>query len=141
MAIKVALQNPHTKEIRLVKLGWSWVLFFFSSFFGVPLFLRKLKSWGYLMLGLAIATPVFALLTANPLGSFLHTLTLCSSFAWSIYLGLKGNEITAKTWLARGWQFVDPNAETTKFAKMRWSMFDQPLSSASGDQVTQQTTP
>ncbi len=139
MAIKVALQNPHTNEIRLVKLGWSWVLFFFSSFFGVPLFLRQLKSWGYLFLVLAIAIPVFALLTTNPLGSFLHTVTLCSSFVLSAYLGIKGNEITAKTWLSQGWQFVEPNADATKFAKMQWGIADQPPPSlsATAGQVSQ----
>lgn len=139
MAITVALQNPQTKEIRLVKVGWSWVLLFFSSFFGVPLFLRKLKSWGKFMLGLAIATPILSLLTTNPIGSFLYTVTLCANFALSVYLAINGNEITAKTWLSRGWQFVDPNAETTKFAKMRWGILDQPQSTPSetADQVTQ----
>lgn len=138
MSIKVALQNPQTKEIRLVKVGWSWVLFFFSSFFGIPLFLRKLRSWGYLMLGLGVATPILALLTTNPFGSFLHFVTLCANFAFSIYLGIKGNEITTKTWLAQGWQFADPNAEATKFAKMQWGIFDQPQStpSATTSQVT-----
>ena len=51
MAINVALQNPQTKETRLIKVGWSWTLFLFSGFFGIPLFRRKLMSWAYLFLG------------------------------------------------------------------------------------------
>ena len=48
--MKVAMTNPKTGEVREVKVGWSWILFLFSGFFGLPLFLRKLHVWGGIFL-------------------------------------------------------------------------------------------
>jgi hypothetical protein len=125
MAIKVALQNPQTKEIRQVKVGWSWVLFLFSGFFGIPFFLRKLKSWAYLFLGFNIVY-IVATLSGSAIGEFVSFVDMVADTAFLILIGVKGNEITAKTWLAEGWQFVDPSGDATKFAKTQWGIADQP---------------
>lgn len=50
MAVRAAFRNPRTGELREVKVGWSWTLFFFSGLFGLPLFLRGLHVWGALFL-------------------------------------------------------------------------------------------
>lgn len=42
----VLMKNSKTNETKEVKVGFSWTLFFFSGFFGIPLFLRKLYRWG-----------------------------------------------------------------------------------------------
>jgi hypothetical protein len=42
--IKVTMKNPKTGESKEIKVGWSWILFLFSCFLGLPLFLRKLSS-------------------------------------------------------------------------------------------------
>lgn len=39
-----------------------------------------------------------------------------------IFLGIKGNEMTAKNYLENDWTFVDPNSEITNMAKMRWGI-------------------
>ena len=44
--MKVQLKNTTTGEVVQIKVGWSWTLFFFSPFLGIPLFLRKLHVWG-----------------------------------------------------------------------------------------------
>jgi hypothetical protein len=123
MAIKVALQNPQTKVTRLVKVGWSWTLFLFSGFFGIPLFLRKLKSWAYLFLGFNVVY-IVATLSGGALGEFVSFVDMAADTAFLILIGIKGNEITAKTWLSQGWQFVEPSADATKFAKLRWGISD-----------------
>src|SRR3979490_2309475 len=46
MAINIAFQNPQSGDIRFVKVGWSWVLFFFSGILGIPLFQWRLYAWG-----------------------------------------------------------------------------------------------
>ena len=48
--MKVAMTNPKTGEVKEVKVGWSWILFLFSGFFELPLFLRKLHVWGGIFL-------------------------------------------------------------------------------------------
>ena len=125
MAIKVALQNPQTKEIRQIRIGWSWALFLFSHFLAIPLFRRKLTSWAYLFLGFDIVFVVTAL-SHGPISSFVSFVSLVAEWALLFLLGFKGNEITAKTWLSQGWQFAEPNADATKFAKLQWGISDQP---------------
>ena len=51
MRIEVPFKHPQTGETRRVKYGWSWTLFFFSGFLGLPLFLRGLTTWGAVFAG------------------------------------------------------------------------------------------
>jgi hypothetical protein len=125
MAIKVALQNPQTNEIRHVKVGWSWVLFLFSGFFGIPLFRRKLETWARLFLGFNVAYFATAW-SSGAVATFISFVVLVAEWALLFLLGFKGNEITAKTWLSQGWEFADANADAAKFAKLQWGISDQP---------------
>jgi hypothetical protein len=125
MAIKVALQNPQTKETRLVKVGWSWTLFLFSGFFGIPLFRRKLMSWAYLFLGFNVVF-ILAAISGSATSNFFSFVSMVAEWALLFLLGFKGNEITAKTWLSEGWQFAESDADATKFAKLQWGISDQP---------------
>ena len=95
-------------------------------------------TWAYLFLGIDIAFFILALFS-SPAANFLSFVMLIGEWALLFLLGIKGNEITAKTWLAQGWQFMDANADATKFAKMQWGIFDQPKStpSATAGQITQ----
>jgi hypothetical protein len=135
MAIQVALQNPQTNEIRHVKVGWSWVLFLFSGFFGIPLFRRKLETWARLFLGFNVAYFATAW-SSGAVATFISFVVLVAEWALLFLLGFKGNEITAKTWLSQGWQFAEPNADATKFAKLQWGISDHsPDMSSSTAQV------
>ena len=125
MAIKVALQNPQTNEIRHVKVGWSWVLFLFSGFFGIPLFRRKLETWARLFLGFNVVYFATAW-SSGAVAIFISFVVLVAEWALLFLLGIKGNEITAKTWLSQGWQFTEPTADATKLAKLQWGISDQP---------------
>ena len=40
----------------------------------------------------------------------------------NIYIGFKGNEITAKNYVENGWEFLEPNLEITNMAKMKWGL-------------------
>ncbi len=125
MAIKIALKNPKNDEARQVKVGWSWDLFLFSGLFGIPLFRRGLTTWARLFL----AFNVIYFLTAwshGALANFIFFVVFVAQWALLFLLGFKGNEITAKTWLSEGWQFADPNADATKFAKLQWGISDRP---------------
>jgi hypothetical protein len=37
-----------------------------------------------------------------------------------IFMGIKGNEMTAKNYLESGWVFSEPDSEQVKIAKARW---------------------
>ena len=114
----IALSNPRTNQVKEFKTGWSWTCFFFSSFFGIPLFLRKLTV-------LAIAVIVFdivyyTMIIAQTIASLqviadgggLTTLIALSGvttvlgfviFGLAIWLGIKGNRMGIEAHKKQGW--------------------------------------
>ncbi|WP_034627626.1 hypothetical protein [Desulfocurvibacter africanus] len=113
----VQFKNPRTGELKQVKIGWSWTLFFFSGFLGIPLFMRKLTTWGALMAGLWFLNMVTSIYEPDAVAIF--TL-LFIGFAG--FFGAKGNEMTAKNYLDNGWEIVDPSSDFVKMAKLKWKM-------------------
>jgi hypothetical protein len=39
-----------------------------------------------------------------------------------IWLGIRGNEMTAKNYLELGWNFTNPDSDEVKFAKGKWGI-------------------
>jgi hypothetical protein len=109
-----------------VKVGWSWFLFFLSGVFGIPLFMRKLTLWGFVFLAFNVIGLAGLIAGDNPAAQLMTILVQLLGFGLTIFMGAKGNEITAKNYLSLGWRFVEPESDMTKYAKMRWQMFDQP---------------
>jgi len=127
--MKVLMNNPKTGELKRIKVGWSWVLFFFSTFFGIPLFLRRLYVWGILINVINFSTSISqSLADLEPKDVALVALTACIlDLTLMIFFGVKGNELTAKNYLEHGWVFADPDAQETWYAKTRWSLaIDRP---------------
>ena len=119
MQIKVGFQNIHTGEVRQVKVGWSWVLFFFSTFLGLPLFLRGLVTWGAMYAGFSVLNMIGSLASSSAgLSLSFVGLALC------IFMGVKGNEITAKSLLSQGWLVKDADSEITRIGLARWGITD-----------------
>ena len=115
--MKVQFKNTITGEIVQIKVGWSWTLFFFSSFLGIPLFLRKLHVWGGVFLALWAINLIFA--SVEPAMLLILQLVF---IGLSIWLGIKGNEMTAKNLLEKGYEFVDPDSDLAKYAKGKWGL-------------------
>jgi hypothetical protein len=121
--MKASLRNPRTGEVVDVKVGFDLVLFLTSWFLGVPLFLRKLNVWGAFMFALTIVydlAPRTLKDAPDELSSVIGGLVLYGAF--SLFFGIKGSELTAKNYLDLGWQFVNPEAEETKAAKLTWGI-------------------
>ena len=118
----VALQDPRTGEIRSVKIGWSWTLYFFASFFGIPLFRRKLHMWGAIMLVSGGFWFSRAIYHSNDPYEGVGLLMFLASQGVHIYLAAKGNELTAKNLLLEGWVFVKPESLEAIEAKRRWGI-------------------
>jgi hypothetical protein len=125
MKVKIAFRNPRSGEVKEVKVGWSWTLFLFSGLFGLPLFLRKLNALGGVSLALLAINMVAPAIVGNVdrLGGMVLKVAMsliCLGF--QVWVGVKGNEMTAKNYLEHGWQFVDPDSEMVKLAKARWGI-------------------
>jgi Protein of unknown function (DUF2628). len=121
--MKVGMKNPKTGEVKEVKVGWSWTLFLFSGVFGLPLFLRKLNIWGGICIALWFASaivPSFSGDEMEALGISIAMMLLL--LGMNIFLGIKGNEMTAKNYLEQGWEFIEPDSELVKAAKGKWGI-------------------
>ena len=125
MKVYVGFKNPQSGEIRQVKVGFSWVLFFFSSFVGLPLFFRGLVTWGVIYAGFWVLYMIANLASgSSDSAAGIFFLISLVSLVMSIFMGLKGNEITAKSLLARGWRVTDLDSEFTRMGLARWGVTD-----------------
>lgn len=120
--MKVEFKNPKTNEIKEVKVGWSWILFLFSSIFGLPLFLRKLYVWGGLFLVFWVVNLLGSLGLPEEQGLGLNIIMSLISLCLSIFLGVKGNEMTAKNYLETGWEIAEPDSANVRIAKAKWGI-------------------
>ncbi|MDX4060343.1 hypothetical protein Q6A89_07420 [Aliarcobacter skirrowii] len=121
--MKVKMTNPKTGEVKEIKIGWSWILFLFSGFLGLPLFLRKLYVWGGMFLILWIVYIVApSLFSSEEEALGLYIILNLIFLGLQIWLGIKGNEMTAKNYLELGWNFTDIDSNETKYAKEKWGI-------------------
>ncbi len=115
------MKNPKTGELKAIKVGWNWILFFFSGMLGIPLFLRKLYVLGAIMVGWRILTTILSAVPMHPADTTVYGfIMVCGELGLAVWLGLKGNEYTAKNYLERGWVFTQPDSLETQFALSRW---------------------
>ena len=117
MAVQVWFKNPRTGEQKKLKVGFSWTCLFFSGFFGIPLFIRKLNTWGGIMVGYTLLFYLFGF-TVPPVAVVLMIVGL----GVEIWLGIKANEMAAKNYLALGWEFAEPQGAATAEAIARWGL-------------------
>jgi len=124
----VTLKNPRTGEFKQIKVGWSWVLFFFAGFWGIPLFLRRLNIWGGIFLLLSLVATCQSWIanffagdedTAALMGIGVFGFSV-SYLILTIYVAATGNELTAKNYLESGWKFAAPDSAEAVEARRRW---------------------
>ena len=125
MFIVIPLRNVDSGEIRTVKLGFSWILFLFSSVFGIPLFWRRFYIGGMFMFLLSLISLKLNVKDLPMIWIF--------SIPLSFYYGFNGNQLTAKKYLDSGWEFLKPHSPYTKMAKRKWNIVDEPVSTVNID--------
>jgi hypothetical protein len=121
-AAGLAFKDPRTGKLMRVPAGFAWSLFLFSGLLGVPLFARRLHLWGAVILGLWIADLLASLVVAGRVATVTQSLLFAAFLAVQLWLGFKGNEITARSCLERGWTVVDSDDAATKRLLVRWGL-------------------
>src|SRR5579863_1269577 len=99
----VLLENPETGEVRRVPTGFAWSLFLFSGVLGLPLFWRGLYRWGAVFVVLWAIDGLVAWFAAGHDRLAAEAMVFCAFLALQLWLGFRGNALTAKAYLARGW--------------------------------------
>jgi len=99
----VLLENPRTGEARRLRTGFSWTLFLFSGILGLPLFLRGLYRWGLAFVALWAIDILVVWQSVGAVRGVAEAALFCAFLGLQLWLGFRGNALTAKTYLARGW--------------------------------------
>jgi hypothetical protein len=121
----VTLVNKKTGEQKHIKVGWSWTCLFFSSCFGIPLFLRRLYMWGSFMCVLWFASvAVIKLLSDDDVGTMMATMIVSNLLfsGFSYWFGFKANRMAFIQYLEDGWEPLDPAAPEYAHAKRVWNL-------------------
>lgn len=116
MANEVNFRHKETGEVKSVKVGWSWTLFFFGAVLGIPFFMRKATTLGFMMVGWNCFCLI---LTAMGTGD---ELVRFGGVGLSVALGMFGNQKTAEYYLQHGWALEDPNGEMAQLATEKWKL-------------------
>jgi hypothetical protein len=121
-AESVLFRHPSGLRAKRVKLGFAWDLFLFAGVFGIPLFLRGLPNWGAAILALWIADLMLGWAAPGVLRLPEQFALFAAFLGLQVWLGFKGNELTARACRARGWQPTDTRDAGVKRALERWGM-------------------
>ncbi|ABC77997.1 MAG: hypothetical protein GX625_08345 [Clostridiaceae bacterium] len=117
----VNLINNNSNEVKRIKIGFDWPCCLFGFFFGVPLFLKKLNSWGGVITGIVI---LYVLLNTSESSharnaAFVIFLVI---IGFSIFLGFKANEMAAKQLIDNGWKFKEGEDSNVALASEKWNI-------------------
>lgn len=114
--------KPSGKE-RRVATGFAWDLFLFAGLFGLPLFLRRLPSWGASVLVLWLFVLIVSIVRVGAEATEIAQLALFAAFlVLQIGLGFYGNRLTARTLLHHGWTIDQPSDRGTKLIIEKWRL-------------------
>ncbi|MFG1433025.1 hypothetical protein V5F44_18555 [Xanthobacter sp. V2C-8] len=115
------MKNPKTGELKAIGVGWNWLFFLLGWLAGVPLFLYRLYLLGGLMILINVVSSVFSASGAhdNPVGPLIGFM---AQLGYLVYLGLKGNELIAKSLLDKGWIFAKPESLEAQVAMSQWKI-------------------
>jgi len=114
-------RHPGTGSVKLVESGWSWSLFFGATFLGLPLFFRGLTRWGVIMFtvwAVGIALPFIDHSTTDL--AVLQWIMSAVVFGLCVYLGFKGNELSAEHYMACGYERADTRDLEDRVSSRLW---------------------
>jgi hypothetical protein len=118
----IDLKDPRTGKVKRIPVGFAWDLFLFSGLFGLPLFLRRLPQWGAAILALWILDLFLGWLAFGDVAAAAQVALFTIFLVVQLWLGLKGNELTARAYVAHGWMVVHPEFVAIRRLVERWSL-------------------
>ena len=119
----IAFRHKPSGKERRVATGFAWDLFLFAGVFGVPLFWRRLPSWGAAVLVLWLFVLIVSIVRIGTEATQIAQLLLFAAFlVLQIALGFYGNRLTARTLLHHGWTLDQPNDRSTKLVVEKWRL-------------------
>jgi hypothetical protein len=121
-ATSVLFKHPSGARAKRVKLGFAWDLFLFAGVFGVPLFLRGLPNWGAAMLGLWVVDLGLGRFGRGPLQHTAELALFAAFLALQIWLGFRGNALTARAYRAHGWAADNQRDPAVRLALEKWGL-------------------
>ncbi len=117
--MQVVLRHGGSGNMRFIDTGWSWSIFLGAGFFGLPLFFRGMALWGTLMLILWFLQLAVSFTAA---GDTLDWLVTFAVMGLCLYLGFQGNALSARHFIACGYDFAYPDSPEARFAAERWGV-------------------
>jgi hypothetical protein len=121
-AASVLFKHPSGTRAKRVKPGFAWDLFLFAGVFGVPLFLRGLPNWGAAVLGLWLVDLGLGRFGRGPLQHPAELVLFAAFLGLQLWLGFKGNGLTARACRARGWAPDNPRDPQVRRALEDWGI-------------------
>lgn len=121
--MRIALTHPGNGDTKFVETGWNWNIFWFAGMFGLPLFFRGLAMWGTVMVAIwSMQMATLMLSAASERAAAIHFLLGLASLGLCLYLGLRGNALTARRLFACGYDFRKPDSPEARFAIDSWDL-------------------
>lgn len=121
-AARLGLKPPGGGRIKWVKDGFAWDLFVLSPLLGLPLFWRKLHAWGAVVLAILLAWFIVDRFLVGRIEMFAGIAFTAAFFLLDLFLGWRGNRLTAHAYLRHGWAIDHPDYAATRKLMMRWNL-------------------
>lgn len=121
--MRVALRHRGTGDMKFIETGWSWPIFWFAGFFGLPLFFRGLALWGTVMVAvwsMQVAADLVA--TSADRANTIHWALALISTGLCVFLGYRGNALSARRLIACGYEFAKPDSAEARYAMESWNL-------------------
>lgn len=117
--MQVVLRHNGTGNMRFIDTGWSWSIFLGASFLGLPLFFRGMALWGTVMVILWFLQ-LGAYFTGG--GDTLDWILTFVVTGLCLFLGFQGNALSARHFIACGYDFAYPDSPEARIAAERWGL-------------------
>ena len=119
----IHLKQKQSGKEKRISTGFAWDLFLCAGLFGVPLFWRRLHSWGAVILALWCVDLIIGRLPISAATAHSSEAALFVAFLLlQLFLGFMGNRLTARAFLAHGWTLDQPSDLGTKRVIERWRL-------------------